>query len=332
MIDHALTRKPLAAPFTASGSAPCKINLTLDVFAPRPDGFHDLSSLVVPMAFPADTVTVSTNFLENTDAPTQITLTCDDPTLPTDDTNLAFRAARDFAQAFLPPTGIQIGVDLIKRLPYQAGLGGGSSDAATVLRLLAGKRFGHHLDANRPELNAIAAKIGSDVPLFLPGGPVEMSGRGEFIKPFRLSLPPLFGVLVKPAVGVPTVRAYGLLDALPSRQNAPGYANTGFNIEVAITQNQVRGADDLGPLLHNDFEAAVLPAFYQVFYAHQALQEAGAVRALLCGSGSAIFGLARDRDHARELVNALQNRFPYVAETSTLAADEPTEGEPTAHE
>ena len=321
-------RKPLDAPFSATGSAPCKINLTLDVFAPRPDGFHSLSSLVVPMAYPADTITVSADFLDDPAAPTQITLTCDNSALPTGDGNLAYRAARDFARVFLPEAGMKISVDLQKRLPYQAGLGGGSSDAATVLRLLQ-RNYLKDKALNNPmaELNVrgsvkqIAAGIGSDVPLFLVSGPVWMQGRGEQVNPLHDALPPLFGVIVKPAVGVLTGPAYALLDALPNRPTNPNKIYTGFTSSffAALHTNKISGADDLGPLLHNDFERAILPAYPEVNAAHQAVQEAGAVRALLCGSGSAVFGLAQDRNHARALADTLRGKFPYVAETGTLA-------------
>ena len=314
-------RKPLDAPFTASGDAPCKINLTLDVFAPRPDGFHDIASLVVPMAYPADTITVSADFLDDPDAPTQIILTCDDPALPTGDNNLAYRAARDFADVFFPETGVQIRVGLQKRLPYQAGLGGGSSDAATVLRLLRRRHFGRsflHDPLGKETFWGIASRLGSDVPLFLVGGPVWVGGRGEMVEPLRFSLPPIFGVLVKPGVGSPTGQAYALLDALMTRRaEALTYATR--TIETALATRRVYGADNLGPLLHNDFEAAILPAYPDINAAHQAVQEAGAVRALLCGSGSAVFGLAQDRVHARALAETLRGKFPYVAETGTLA-------------
>jgi 4-diphosphocytidyl-2-C-methyl-D-erythritol kinase len=118
--------------------------------------------------------------------------------------------------------------------------------------------------------------------------------------------PPLYGVIVKPGVGVPTGPAYAALDALPGRE--PGRAT------ARVLDALRRGAspDALGAAMGNDFEAAILPAYPEVAAAHRVVSEAGAVRALLCGSGAAVFGLARDRDHARALTAALCGRFPYV--------------------
>ena len=170
----------------------------------------------------------------------------------------------------------------------------------------------------------LAAGLGSDVPLFLHDGPVWMRGRGDTIAPLRSALPSIFGVLLKPTVGVPTGPAYALLDALPEREELGGkfiVTATAF-LSDTLHKKRVQNAVDLGPLLSNDFEAAVLPAYPEVARAHHAMREAGAVRALLCGSGSAIFGLARDRYHAQQLGNALREKWPYVAETSTLNASE----------
>jgi 4-diphosphocytidyl-2-C-methyl-D-erythritol kinase len=307
-------------PIAVTLPAPCKVNLTLDVFPPRPDGFHDLDSIVATFT-PADLITVEVG-----DAPpgankSTVRLFCDDPRLPQGEDNLAFRAARFFADRWLngghsvalseddappPPT---FTVRLTKRLPHEAGLGGGSSDAAAVLRALASFFPPPSPDA----LAEAAAEIGSDVPLFLHGNrPVRMRGRGDVVEPLDVPLPPLFGVIVRPGVGVPTGPAYRQLDALPGR--APGGSTERFLTALADGGD----IDALGAALHNDFEAAVLPAYPEVAEAHRAITGAGAVRALLCGSGSAVFGLARDRAHARSLADALLGRFPYVEAAAAM--------------
>jgi 4-diphosphocytidyl-2-C-methyl-D-erythritol kinase len=270
------------------------VNLTLDVFPPRPDGYHDLDS-VVYFFHPADELTITT-----VPGPPHVHLTCSDPSLPTDDGNLAYRTAQLYLDRLSPGADFGIHIALEKRLPHQAGLGGGSSDAAAVLCALT-RCLGE------PTVEA-AATLGSDVPLFLYRTPLRMQGRGEVITTLGVeypSVPDLYGVIVKPAVGVPTGPAYRLLDSLPDRQ--PGSATP--HLLDALVQGDIVA---IGAAMGNDFEAAIQPAYPEVAAAHQAVTEAGAVRALLCGSGSAIFGLARDRDHARVLTDALRGRFPFV--------------------
>ncbi len=279
--------------------APCKVNLTLNVFAPRTDGFHDLDSVVTTFALPADEVKVTLRPGART-----IRLISKSTDVPKGAENLAHRAAQAFVDRFLPDENLAVYIKLEKRLPVQAGLGGGSSDAAAVLRALDTLIPG---TASTNALAEVAASLGSDVPLFLSSGPVRMRGRGEIIEQLDVALPPLWGVIVKPQVGVPTGPAYALLDALPNR--VPGMATAPFIKALGDASSDI---DRLGDLLANDFEAAVLPGYPDVAEAHLAVQKAGAVRALLCGSGSAIFGLARSRDHARELVRVLAGRFPWV--------------------
>jgi 4-diphosphocytidyl-2-C-methyl-D-erythritol kinase len=306
---------------TASGErhlvAPAKINLTLDVFAPRLDGFHDLDS-VVALVLPGDEVTVRRHAADCPGRAVCLTVAgADSAHVPNDARNLAHQAAHLFLERFVPQTEkVGVAVHLNKRLPAQAGLGGGSSDAAAVLRALSDLFPGA---ATPADLAAAGASLGSDVPLFLSGAPlVRLRGRGEIVEPLTAAFS-LFGVLVRPDAGVPTGPAYALLDALPGR--VPGKA-TGALVSLLATGNAA--PEDLGAALGNDFEAAVLPAFPNVACAHRQVQEVGALRALLCGSGSAVFGLARDEDHAQELARRLRatGGFPWV-EAARLAVETP---------
>lgn len=291
-------------------TTPCKVNLTLDVFAPRPDGYHNLDSVVALFSPPADTVTVTVR--PGTPGVTLIAKHVPEG-FPKGPENLAHRAATAYQERF--GLAARIFVKLDKHLPMQAGLGGGSSDAAAVLIAL-------HRTTEASDLSALAelaATLGSDVPLFLPQCPaVRMQGRGEQVNPLPAALPPLWGVIVQPAVGVPTGPAYAALDSLPGR--TPGSATP--RLLAALADGAVPDAHALAPLLSSDFEAAVLPAYPEVAAAHRALGEAGALRALLCGSGSAVFGLASDRAHARTLVRALVGRFPYVRLAQSIPSPE----------
>ena len=156
------------------------------------------------------------------------------------------------------------------------------------------------------DLADIAADVGSDVPLFLHCRPVRMRGRGERVEPIAAPLPELHGVIVKPDISVPTAAAYGLLDALPNRLRCTSSQRF---LNFLVTRPSI---DAIAAALYNDFEAAILPAFPEIASAHRCVTAAGCLRALLCGSGSAIFGLARDAAHAAELTYALTGRFDYA--------------------
>lgn len=175
-------------------AAPAKINLSLRVLGKRPDGFHAIETFIVPISL-ADRLLV-----EEAD---EWAFSCDDPTVPGDDRNLVVRAARLFFQA----TGLKdsVRIRLEKAIPHGAGLGGGSSDAAAALRVLDAF-FATCL--GRERLMAMAAQLGSDVPVFLDGRPAWCRGRGEIVEPepdFTEKLPVL---LLKPEFGVPTPWAY----------------------------------------------------------------------------------------------------------------------------
>ena len=295
--------------------APCKLNLTLDVFDKnqRTDGYHNLDSLVLPLSEPADELHIR---VEPASEHGSIRLTCNDLSLPLDSGNLAYRAA----DRYLSFVGKEchVSIDLIKSIPMQAGLGGGSSDAAAVLRAL--NDYFHQL-VERPALIAMASRLGADVALFLAEGPVRISGYGEVIEPIDLDLPTICGVLVHPGTGVSTPQAYGLLDAIPCRQ-----AGTSTRELLAVLQQRAAAADmDVTDLLSihmsNDFESAILPTHPDVARAYAMMVNAGAMRSLLCGSGSAVFGLARSREHAVQLFETLNEHFPFVTIVTSASKD-----------
>ena len=301
-------------PYKATLASPCKLNLTLDVGLVRPDGFHEIDSLVVLLS-PSDELTVSVK-----PGPRLVKLILKDrrpdavavEPMPRGAENLAHKAAQLALDTLAPGQEIQVWITLAKRLPVQAGLGAGSSNAATVL-----KAVGEALGSPPEALLPLAAQLGSDVALFLApllpitgggaggGGLVRMRGRGEIIEPVALTLPKLYGVLARPTIGVPTGPAYALLDALAER--TPSNA----------TERLLAGGS-LTAALANDFEAAVLPAYPEVTAVHTTLTAAGALRALLCGSGSSVFGLARDRAHARELVKKLAGKVAWLKLVESL--------------
>jgi len=295
--------------------APCKINLTLDVFdkKERTDGYHNLDSLVVPLNEPADELRIH---IESASDKTCIILTCNDSHLPVDNRNLAYRAADVYLTHIDKPFRVEI--NLYKRVPAEAGLGGGSSDAAAVLRAL-NTYFNQTVDQST--LTLMAARLGSDVPLFLAKQPVRMRSCGEIIEPLNFELPVFWGVLVHPAgTGVSTPHAYALLDAVPNRQ--PGTSTEQLLSRLRDQrETSINVSELLATGVSNDFESVVLAAYPNVAKAYEMIVTAGALRALLCGSGSAVFGLTRDTQHAKELVDILTVHFSFVTIVSSASVD-----------
>jgi 4-diphosphocytidyl-2-C-methyl-D-erythritol kinase len=176
--------------------APAKINLFFKILCRREDGFHEIETLMAPVSL-TDELTIEPN--ESGD---RIDFTTDDPTLPAGEDNLVVRATRSFFSEIKKEPAARI--ELRKKIPHGAGLGGGSSDAASTI-LGLNEMFGHPLEAAR--LTNLAAALGSDVPFFLAQGTARCSGRGEIVQPVE-SLPPLSLLLLKPEFGVPTPWAY----------------------------------------------------------------------------------------------------------------------------
>ena len=256
-----------------AADAPAKLNLGLNVLRKRPDGYHDLETAFLPLRW-ADHLTA---------APAgALALACSDAALPTDGRNLVVRAARSLARH----AGIEPRARLVldKRVPYGAGLGGGSSDAAAALRLLTQL---WNLDVPEAEMHALAAGLGSDVPFFLLGAPALATGRGERLAPLVRAdgTPwrcPFALVVAVPPVHVSTAAAYALV--VPDDRPRPDLA-------AAIL------SDDLGRWrreIGNDFETPVAARHPEIEAALGALAEAGAGYAAMSGSGSAVFGAFED--------------------------------------
>lgn len=270
--------------------APAKVNLTLTVGDRRPDGYHDVSTVMQAVGL-YDTLIL-------THGGAGLTLTCTDPAVPSDATNLVLRAAgRFFEETKLPVPDLHL--HLRKRIPSQAGLGGGSSDAAAVLRAL---RTLYAPDISDGRLETLAARLGSDVPFFIRGGTQLATGRGEVVSP----LPPLTAgwfVVVKPDEGYSTAEMYRRLDE-------PGsvLVRNSRYMQDAVAANNVHA---VAVELHNSFER-VVPKDSSLRTIKDALRAQGALGTLLSGSGSAVFGLFDDQSAAAAAAEALKKTWPWV--------------------
>ena len=246
--------------------APAKINLSFEIKYRRDDGFHEIETLMAPISL-ADRLTI-----ERSKTTSGIQFSCDDSSLPSGDDNLVVRAARLFREKTQIEEGIEIALE--KKIPHGAGLGGGSSDAATTL-LGLNELFETRLD--QKELITLAAQIGSDVPFFILGSAATCRGRGEIVEPARL--PGRFTLLLmKPDFGVPTPWAYG---RWKESRELPG---------VSYAPQPCSGVS-----FANDLERPVFEKFVVLGHLKTWLRQQPEVSvALLSGSGSTVFAVIRD--------------------------------------
>jgi len=266
-----------------------KINLILKILSKRPDGFHDIDTIMQNISLYDDIL------IE--DFSGGIVVDCDDKAVPSGKANICYKAA-ELMMNISEKKGVKIGIR--KQIPSGAGLGGGSSDAAAVLTAL-NRLWSMGLSSSK--LSGIAAELGSDVPFFLVGGRALCSGRGEIVK----KLPDLkesFFVLIKPAVSIPTKWAYEEFD----RQALSGDAVSGYKCYGSKTGGIVC-SEEAGAEYENDFEKVVLSEFPDIKKAKNALLAAGAGPALMTGSGSAVFGAAGSRSDADMILSKIRPKY-----------------------
>lgn len=272
--------------------APAKINLGLEILRRRADGYHDINTVFAAVGI-FDEITLHRR------ADGLITCRVEgDPELEAGEDNLCVRAARAL-QAASADDSHGLDITLLKRIPMGAGLGGGSSDAAAVL---AGAARLWNLRPEQGLLLDIAAGLGSDVPFFLRGGLAQAASRGEILAPVDLEFP--YGVLlVNPGIHVPTPWAYRAV------------GRTGERPATDLVRHLRDAADDAGLLrehITNDFEAAVFAEHPVLPELKRRLYDAGAVLALMSGSGSTMFGLF-------STVQAAEQAVPCFSEYWTCA-------------
>jgi 4-diphosphocytidyl-2-C-methyl-D-erythritol kinase len=253
--------------------APAKINLSLRILRRRRDGFHEIETLIAPISL-CDEIQI-----EQRSGKRGINFHCDDPSLPTADDNLAVRAAN----LFFEKTRLDAGVSIVlkKKIPHDAGLGGGSSDAASTL-LALNELF--HARLPREALAKMAEEIGSDVPFFISQSAALCKGRGELVTPTRLRKQ-LSVLLLKPDFGVPTQWAYA---HWRDSREIPG---------VSYVAQEIAGQTLLNDLERPVFEKFIFLAEMKMWL----LKRPEVSVALMSGSGSTIFAVLRGNADADRL-------------------------------
>lgn len=266
--------KPMGKGMNLTANA--KINLTLDVLARREDGYHEVAMVMQAIDL-ADQLTLR-------EQPAGITVQTDFPGLAVDQRNLAYKAAELVKRTFHIKHGIHI--ELKKRIPVAAGLAGGSSDAAGVLRGLNSLwQLGLTLD----ELSNLGAVLGSDVPFCLYGGTMLATGRGELLAPVA-AMPECYVVLAKPAVSVSTAWVYRNYRPVPAALRP----DTGGMLHF-LQQSDLNG---ISARLGNVLESVTIARHPEIGRLKAWMVESGAMASLMSGSGPTVFGIARDREQA----------------------------------
>lgn len=263
-----------------------KINLGLRILRKRPDLYHDIETVFHQINLYDE--------LELVQSDEGIEFFTDSSDVPTDSRNLCVRAA----QLLRDLSGSRIGVEikLRKRIPIGSGLGGGSSNAAAVLKGLV--RI-WDLDINKEELVLLAGTLGADVPFFIEGGSAYATGRGEKLEAMEMEVP--FTILViSPSVQVSTAWAY---------THCTPRANSKEEILRDVLLKNLNDPGALTSRIQNDFETVVFPSFPEVEETKRALERGGADFALMSGSGSSVFGFFHDAKRAEKLREDLSSSY-----------------------
>lgn len=258
-----------------SAETPCKVNLFLSVDGRRPDGYHLISTLFLPLHGLSDRIEISF------DCEPGIKAGSDLEGLPSGMDNICAKAAMAyFAAAGLAP---QASIKITKRIPVAAGLGGGSSDAAATLLLLE-----RHFNALGPAaLHGVAAKIGADVAFFLNPVASTAQGVGEQLKALDFTVPPLPVLLVFPRFPISAAWAYRNLDWTCAKAD-------GRSLENAVAALRAGDIPGVAAMLRNDLSHAVRRKFPLTGIIERGLLEAGALGAQVSGSGSSVFAIFKD--------------------------------------
>ena len=269
-----------------------KLNLTLDVLQKRPDGYHDLKSVM-------QTVSIRDDIEIDVGTSKPWVLHCDKEGVPTDERNLAWKAARVYLDAMgKDPKGLEIRIT--KRIPMEAGLAGGSADAAAVLRAL-NRYYGEPLSILA--LAELGASVGSDVPFCTLCGTAMVEGRGEKLRKLP-DMPDCAFVICKPSFSSSTPELYRKLDEKVIAQRPNHQA-----MESALL------AADLGKIgenLRNVFDPIVTEEHLELNYIKSIFNSYGSIGQQMTGSGSAVFAMVSDFEYAAVICNMLKENYPEV--------------------
>ena len=269
-----------------------KVNLTLDVLGKRPDGYHDLKSVM-------QTISLRDDIELDIGTGKPWVLRCDKEGIPCDERNLAWKAAKVYCDAMnKDPEGLEIRIT--KRIPSEAGLGGGSADAAAVLRAL-NRHYGDSLSILA--LAELGAQVGSDVPFCVVGGTVMCEGRGERLRKLP-DMPDCVMVVVKPDFPISTPELYRKIDEKVIAHRPDHQA-----MESALLAGDL---SKVGQNLCNVFDPVVTEEHLELNYIKSIFYTYGSIGHIMTGSGSAVFCMVSEFEIAAVICDMLRGNYPQV--------------------
>lgn len=277
--------------------APAKVNLRLDILGKRPDGYHEIKTWIYPISL-ADEL-----YIKRVKTP-EVTISCSLPGLPLNEENLAYRAAALYIKERGLSGGVKI--EIVKHIPVAAGLGGGSSDAAAVLKamnILWEKKI--PLEG----LREMAALIGADCPFFVVGKAAIMGGRGERVVSY---LPPLKAwlVLINPGIPLYTKQVY--------EQGKWGLTKPGGDTRISMPPQEL---ENMGKFLHNALEGPAMELMPIIGTIKGRLDEAGASGVSMTGSGPTVFGLFGTEAEARQAARDLKMEQGWICLVAAILSE-----------
>ncbi len=276
-----------------------KVNLGLKILEKRKDGYHNIETIMQTVSL-FDQLNISPN-------DQSIMIMSNNPNLPCDETNLCYRAAKIFLERKCKKGGVSIHIE--KNIPIGAGLGGGSSDAASVL---LGLELLFSLNVSKKEMESMALAVGSDVPFFTYGGIAFVSGRGEKVEPIQRE--PFFNYLIVfPGFSVDTKCAYEQIKFLTKSENYIRVLSYNFNAGCTV---------DIGKLLANDFEEVMLREYPELKMIRQLLIQNGAASVSLSGSGSSVYGIFYDKKTTDSALAHLTKKGYWVRKAFSIKSSE----------
>ncbi len=287
--------------------APAKINLYLEIIGDRSDGYHELAMILQSIDL-ADQIDIQKSSIDS------IRVRCDHPQVPTDKSNLAYKAAAlmtaEYPEAFIKYGGLNITIK--KRIPVSAGLAGGSTNAAAVL---LGIDLLWELGLTKSELEELGARLGSDIPFCIAGGTAIATGRGEQLAPLP-SLDNMYIVLAKYrslAVSTPwaykTYRQQFESTYIKDRESLAARAAAVHSSDM-VKAILHKDAKEIAQQLHNDLEKVVLPEYPLVLELREIFANSGVLGTMMSGSGPSVFAICESKQQAEEVKSHVRETIP----------------------
>ncbi len=280
-----------------------KINLYLNIGEKFDDGYHNIESIMQTIDL-CDEID-----LKKIDFP-EIFIECNNPEVPIGNDSIVYKAV----QLLMRNVNKGVSIFIKKSIPLASGLGGGSSNVATILIGIC-KLFDLNLDLS--QLINIAKYFGMDIPFFLVRGTVLVCGRGEVILPLKPIFPPLPLILVNPGIKISTKWAYQLFDKLVHYKTEKT-----LNIEQFINKKEVIAPYEIYPIIYNSFQNVLCQEFSVIEQIIDKLKHLGAIMTCVSGSGATVYGIFNSMEENSYVYSKIKDEYPFVYSTSTIAAQD----------